>query len=558
MSDPILPTYDLSAATARLTQSIVSLDNFKIEGNELGSGAFGTVFGGLEVNPPKREVAVKYQRPFQCRGGQDSSYISRLVTSFFREVFIQTSVEHPALVPFVGWNVRHLLNDNKKVIEFVSVTERMPRTLEPPPKFPALSPTGKAIAAYGIARGMAYLHSLRILHRDLKPANVFLDSKGRPRIADFGFAKIAVGLEQSVQIGTPLYMAPEVWKSETYSFPADVYSFAMILYVLLEDKTAFLEGRLMDTQTLRNRVREGERPSLKKTPEPLRRLLAQLWTMEPQERLTFQVIARKLEKRKYWLPNADEREFAAYKKWLDEEEGKLTKKSFSPDWLKDFDGVELNSRAVWNVLAIAGNGNSAAQVGAALLNLTGAVGAVNVCEAVKLVRDLPNALYLMLLNKYFSEGTALMRGAIAEHEERIEEAARLYKEAAAAGEREGILRYGRLLLNYGKEADGVAVLEIAAEDGDPRANYTLGEWFFRIKKDYGMALRYFEECVKLPEVETYPEPWLMAGKTAVMVRNVEAAREYFSKAINVADAVRAENLVKQATNQLSVLPRPKK
>ncbi|KAK8838287.1 hypothetical protein M9Y10_035710 [Tritrichomonas musculus] len=107
------------------------------------------------------------------------------------------------------------------------------------------SPTKKYIYLLGISDAMRFLHKSGILHRDLKPQNI---------LVDFGLSKcFANSLTNSMQfsmtgqIGTPLYMAPEMFEDEEHFGPAvDVYAFALLAYEIVTGKEPFSENHLME------------------------------------------------------------------------------------------------------------------------------------------------------------------------------------------------------------------------------------------------------------------------------------------------------------------------
>lgn len=80
---------------------------------------------------------------------------------------------------------------------------------------------------------LAGLHHLGYAHRDLKPANILVSPEEGIFLVDFGFARKVDRPDQSMAgfvIGTPLYMAPELWKSgDADTMRADLYSLGKIL-----------------------------------------------------------------------------------------------------------------------------------------------------------------------------------------------------------------------------------------------------------------------------------------------------------------------------------------
>ena len=241
----------------------------------LGSGGMGRVYLARHGHLDRR-CAVKVLSPRAAQ--RDVDFVLR----FQQEGKAAAALNHPNVV------VTHAIGEERSFhfLEMEYLSGGSLRQLVRSEN--QLAPLRATHLAARIADGLAAAHRLGIVHRDLKADNVMLTLSGIPKITDFGLAKRVLGsdvFDGRYMVGTPQYMAPELFAGEPASPASDVYALGVIYYLLLTGRLPFTVPTL---NGLIDAVRHTEPPCARSLvpdlPLEMAECLAQLMDKCPRNR----------------------------------------------------------------------------------------------------------------------------------------------------------------------------------------------------------------------------------------------------------------------------------
>lgn len=248
----------------------VGVDELRID-RRIGRGSFGEVFhafwGGTEIalkKLPKHMLAS-----------------AKFLEDFAQEIAIMAKLRHPNVIQFLGVAVDK--------VSLYMLTEYMPRGS----LYDVIHNREQDLPLELImsllldtARGMTYLHSVKVVHRDLKSHNLLVDQHFHIRICDFGLSRLFEETQNTMTAcGTPCWTAPEVLRNERYTEKADVYSFAIVVWECLTREDPF--AGMPPFHVVFSVGTKGARPDAIYQESPLSDLMKRCWTEEPDERPAF-------------------------------------------------------------------------------------------------------------------------------------------------------------------------------------------------------------------------------------------------------------------------------
>lgn len=501
----------------------IDLSQFE-KGEYISRGEFGEVFRIREKATGTIFAAkIAFHR-------LDDHSSRQVLINICREINCMAKLDHPAVIKFSGYSKKDFHEEPKPVIVMEYAERRsLNDVIENEIKSLAgdWDLTKKLKCIFGIASGMHYLNSNKIVHRDLKTTNILITAEYLPKISDFGLSK-EIHSQESMSYesaagfkGTHAFSAPEIFQNLDYSEKSDVYSFALIVYHMMTLQPPF--ARLKNEQ-IRDEVLKNHRPSLDPhtLPTCYSNLIQRCWAQHPDERPTFQEIIDEICQydNNPFLDGVDENEYFDYVDSLNEnsfefhksikpiKSMKLTSedKSLEADALNDQanryykgDGLEVNKEnacKLYKKAAELGNVKAMNNYGIMLEHGDGIpVDKQEACRYYKMAADKELPIAMFNYGNILANGDGITKN--------LKEAITYLERAAKKGEINAMCRLGNIYL----QGEGVDVDEMkaynyykmAADKGDLNAMNNYAYMLLNgkgVEKDKNQAAEYYKNAAE--------------------------------------------------------------
>lgn len=223
----------------------------------IGSGGMGVVYAGRRADDQfEKKVAIKV-----VKKGMDSEEV---LARFRQERQVLADLDHVGIARLLDGGV---LPDGRPFIamEYIEGSDLLTHVERERLDFHA-----RLELFLEICEAVAHAHARGIVHRDIKPSNILINPQGRPKLMDFGIAKVLHGDPERTDLTrtesrpmTLQYAAPEQVLGAHVETSTDVYALGVVLYRLLAATSPYEDTRT-STRELEEAIcyREPSRPSV--------------------------------------------------------------------------------------------------------------------------------------------------------------------------------------------------------------------------------------------------------------------------------------------------------
>ena len=210
----------------------------------LGKGSYGTVYKARRLkDDTSYAVKVINTAGMDIRDLQDSVNEIRIIASF-KSPFIISFCE-----AFVTGKKLCVVTEYARLGDLSKLIDRRKRQVRP------LLEDDIWRFLIQVTEGLRVLHEAGVVHRDIKSANLLLCAPDVVKIGDLGVSTVLKNRKLAkTQIGTPLYLAPEIWRRRPYDAKCDMWSLGVVLFEMLNFSFPFIAKT---TEDLGKRILQG-------------------------------------------------------------------------------------------------------------------------------------------------------------------------------------------------------------------------------------------------------------------------------------------------------------
>jgi len=197
----------------------------------LGRGAMGVVYRGHDP-VIKRPVAIKTIRKELI---DEEERTEALSGRFRREVQAAGGLNHPGIVSVYeyGEDTQYAFIA-MELVEGNTLRDYITRGTQ-------FDEHDTVSIMAQLLEALQFAHEHSVWHRDIKPANIMVMANGRIKLLDFGIARVESSdfTKTNVIMGTPGYIAPELYLGRDIDHRVDIFSAGVLFYQLLSGRAPF-------------------------------------------------------------------------------------------------------------------------------------------------------------------------------------------------------------------------------------------------------------------------------------------------------------------------------
>jgi eukaryotic-like serine/threonine-protein kinase len=204
----------------------------------IASGAMGILYESVDMQT-RWQIALKVLRRDLLNAADTEGFLAK----FRGEALVAAGLHHAGIVSVYEYG-------EEAGYAYIAMEYVEGRSLRD--CFQPGGPMGQRKVAFSIVdsvdimsqllEALQYAHDHGVWHRDIKPANVLISRSGQIKVVDFGIARTEPSVSGGSEdvMGTPGYVAPETYLSDTFDNRVDVFAAGAVLYQLFAGVPAFV------------------------------------------------------------------------------------------------------------------------------------------------------------------------------------------------------------------------------------------------------------------------------------------------------------------------------